>query len=280
MRLPTRRLSLQLTPLLDLLLIVIFAQYMEVAGREDSVKQQAVEARSIADTTSAELDRLQSENADLQARLQDQQKLTQAIGEERSVVEAREREALQALRQTLINEQILGALMTDLFHIPAETINEVVDPKRQPPISDSPQDLKRLREQFQQMAQQSPWQAVKHLLAFEEVKKRCDFWFIHLPEESNVLLVNAGNDQHRFIPRKGDNSLVDAADAEERLYLLFRSLPQPKGLVIVLYSHHRRAILSAADPLGAAIQRAIQRLRVDDNGRTRYEFSSLGITDE
>ncbi len=54
-----RRLTLQLTPLLDLLLIVIFAQYMDVQEREAKTVGEAQRIARDYDQAAADLTRLQ-----------------------------------------------------------------------------------------------------------------------------------------------------------------------------------------------------------------------------
>ena len=55
-----RRLTMQLTPLLDLLLIVIFAQFMDVREREATTVDEAKQAVELRFQAEAELADLQS----------------------------------------------------------------------------------------------------------------------------------------------------------------------------------------------------------------------------
>ena len=67
------------------------------------------------------------------------------------------------------------------------------------------------------------------------------------------------------------------AGFELQLFERYKSLPEPKGLVIILFSHGN----SAAGLLEAALDglpRAIRRMQADSNNRTRFEYGNLGYT--
>ena len=92
MRLLRRRLTLQLTPLLDLLLIVIFAQYMEM-------RQQTVEAASVAAerVEAAEQERAAARR-ELERELADLQQMRRRLTEDEQRLVERARQAEEQRR--------------------------------------------------------------------------------------------------------------------------------------------------------------------------------------
>ena len=277
---PARRLSLQLTPLLDLLLIVIFAQYLEVRESERGVAAQSAvlaeelqaarsessQLRQMLDQASGLLDRMQQAMAQTSAQLADQQRV-------------QERQQLD-LEQSLARQRLLGHLMVELFQIPEPVIQSVLDPHREPPLAQSPQEVARLREQFRQMAESSPGEMVRHLLTFEEVRKRCDIWELHLRANPRRLVLKDRGVEHELplrLASEAPSAPLDGAAFEQELYFLLKSLPQPKGLVIAVLTYDADSRNNVVEPAREAVQRVLNRLRADSAGRSQFEFADLGI---
>jgi len=112
------------------------------------------------------------------------------------------------------------------------------------------------------------------------VRKRCDFWELHLPAGEDVLIIDTGEQKHRFVLQSNDIGVVEVQPSEQQLYPLLRSLPEPKGLVIVLLSYDQQTRLGIVDNVPTVVQRVLERLRLDAAGRIRYEFLNIGIAEE
>ncbi len=278
---PLRRLTMQLTPLLDLLLIVIFAQFLEV--RETDAQRARAAARREREFQAA-----QEETLRLQAALGDAFRL---LAEARRAMQSsqelirRGREELQQHEQDLERSQqrqeVLGRLLVELFRVPQPVIDELLDPHRVPPLSESAEEFERLRKEFQRLAEASPGAAIRHLLTFEEVRKHCDFWELHLERDSRRLaLVDAQRQQHFLaLPLEDAQpaASLDRVAFERELYAMFKSWPQPKSLVLVLFSYDAGVRINVRDPAQEGILRVLDRLRVGAAGRTRFEFADFGI---
>ncbi len=242
MNLNKKRLTFQLTPLLDLLLIVIFAQYMDVrettTATEEEINRKArleiaaarEEARMLADQLEAMvLDRDQF-RAGFDQRLQDLSK---------------------ELEIALENRKQIATLMAALFNIPKETIEKVI--KQQPR---SPEEQEQLRKLAAELSSEQRNPAIKHLLAHQAMRKRVDVWELSI-DAQGVAHLSASGEQHKFrfrqtraqelqelqkLPKNQRAKKYAEFQAEsvkefaDELFDVYKRLPQPKDIVIILLS--------------------------------------------
>ncbi len=267
-----RRLTFQLTPLLDLLLIVIFAQFLEVKETTATQEQQATV--QISDTTS-ELERARAELADLQSQTKQAQAeldaARQALTDEQLSADALrlERDTLEeALAKASEQRDTIASLMPELFDLPEETVQELIRTRTPENVRLTPEQVQRLREEFREFAQKKPGEAVRHLLTFEEMRKRCDIWELYV-EGSGKTVFSAGERTFEF-------RAETAAQFQRELFENYKSLPQPKSLVILLLSYGdvKASIYQAAID---GLPRAAEQMRTDQSGRSRFEYAILGF---
>lgn len=274
MKLSRRRLTFQLAPLLDLLLIVIFAQYMEVrqqtvaAGDEASRKLAAAE-QQIAHANRALAAERETSDAwrELQERLDESDREKAQLSEQARQLQQQTVALEQSLEQAAAQRDLVGRLATELFKLPDDLIDQQLLSKDPDVLKKSPEQLDALREKFRQLGQQQASDMVKHLLTYEELRKRCDIWDLYIDENGNVLF-EAGEQAHRF--------RAETAEAfATRLFESYKSLPEPKSLVIILLSYgNTRAVWRKAARDG--LREAATRMRADAGGQTRFEYAVLG----
>ena len=268
----SRRLTFQLTPLLDLLLIVIFAQFLEVKETTATQEQQATV--QISDTT-AELDRARAKLADLQTRaaaaqaeLEAAQKLL--TDEQLSSDSLRlEKDALEkALAKASEQRDTIAGLMPELFDLPDETVRELIRTRTPENVRLTPEQVQQLREEFREFAKQKPGEAVRHLLTFDEMRKRCDIWELYV-DSTGKTVFSAGQRTFEF---RADS----AAQFQRELFENYKSLPQPKSLVILLLSYGdvKASVYQAAID---GLPKAADQMREDQSGRSRFEYAILGF---
>lgn len=267
-----RRLTFQLTPLLDLLLIVIFAQFMEV--RDTTAAQEQESSQSIArveqDFTQAhgELERLRSERLKAEAalaQLELEMTLLRGVTEDLSVSRSELEDKLVAARQ---QRDHIASLVTEMFQLPTEAVQELIRVRTQQDVRLTPEQVERLRNEVREFSQQSPDEAVRHLLTFEEMRKRCDIWELYV-SDMGMTVFTAGDHTQRF-------RAATAEEFENKLFDCYKTLPQPKSLVILLLSYgdvKASVFESAMDGL----PRAARRMREDQSGRSRFEYAVLGF---
>lgn len=278
---PARRLTLQLTPLLDLLLIVIFAQFMEV--RETDARRAAAAAHSEARLAAAERELAQHQSALADAfRLITQAR--RAMESSQELVQ-RHREDLvnreRSFEESLQRQQTLARLLVDYFQVPRELLDSILDSRRGAPLAESEEALERLRQEFRQLAEGDPGRIVKHLLTFDEVRKRCDIWELHLQASPRRLaLLDPARQHHDFalpLTNERPGADLDQSAFERDLYSRLKSWPQPKSLVEVLFSYDADVRINVRDQAQESILRVLDRLRTESAGRTRFEFADFGI---
>ena len=246
-----RRLTLQLTPLLDLLLIVIFAQYMEV---RTVAKQETERIETERQAAVANIELLQRQLSDLQRNLDDWEEQSRA--------------ANRAEHQT---KEQLGQLFGELFRIPEATIQRIAKRRSQDEAGLSPSEVASLRKEFQALATARGDQIVDHLLTFTEMKKRFDVWELYL-EENGALIVTAGSSRQRL-----QTGIIETPEQfSDELFKLYKSFPQTKSVVLILMSYgdsrlqHRLAVIKG-------LPEVAERMRLDSNGSVRFEYAVLGF---
>lgn len=260
MKLSRRKLSFQLTPLLDLLLIVIFAQYMEVQQTADTQAGELQRQLTEADST-AELARLQI-LAQLEVAQQERDQLVAAQDRLKSSLQQRESEINEELRQSRQEIQELGEILARLFRLPRETVDRVLAARTNA-------EREELRREIEAMAGSNAAEMVKHLRTWRELLKRCDVWDIHIGDDNATTMTAAGK-TFRF-----------RADTPERfeaeIYARYKALPQPKSLVVMLVSWSD-AQFSVRQAATTGVAEAAQRMHEDSDRRTRFEFAILGYS--
>ncbi|MFW5652745.1 MAG: hypothetical protein ACOC0P_01765, partial [Planctomycetota bacterium] len=242
MTISRRRFFFQLTPLVDLLLIVVFAQYLglsdasqiafELAEREhESVViaaqaeafEASLRAEQFAEDHDAATARARSLASNL-ARLQWDYTLTQRQVQEleqRLAAEAAQAEHLQQLHTEHL--RTLSQLAAELLNVPAESLSNA--------LADLPDaDRDRVLLELDRLRSDPATTVVHHLRRLNEIHKRADIWEVHLTSDDSVQLTL-------------NNTLVEAgilvespADFEAVLGRAMQTQPEPKALVLFLLS--------------------------------------------
>lgn len=254
---PVRKLTFQLTPLLDLLLIVIFAQYLEVrsAAREESSRAQTMNDRLVheLDETLAQLDALRVKLQGLDELQAEKQLLTGKV------------EQLQS------QQDLIGELVAGLFRIPESEFDEIVRQRTNFGPGPAADEVQRLQQKLATLAEDRGDAVVQHLQVFQELRKRCDLWELYIQEDGRIVLTSG---KQRQVFR------AETTDAfASRVFDAYKALPQPKSLVLILVSYGD-ARLGVRQSVLEGLPIALERIRADDEGRSRYDFAVLGFRPE
>ncbi|MCH9656897.1 MAG: hypothetical protein K0U86_10505 [Planctomycetes bacterium] len=281
-----RRLTFQLTPLLDLLLIVIFAQFMDTqettARIEKRAEQQVQQSEQKAEklmiesmlsytkikelserNIQAKRDALKTRDkaVEMQKRMQAMQQLS----------EKENRELSEQLERVQAQRDRVAELVQQLFQIPDQMIDPILKSKADPDIDKTKAELQRIKKQLQKLASAKAEDVVKHLLTYDELTKRSDIWELYLTE-NGVFRLKIG-DQTTDFRADSLESFVD------RFYAIYKTVPQPKSLVIILFSYgDAKASVRFAATQGLPV--IAERMRADSSGRTRYEYAVIGFAPE
>lgn len=264
MRLPSRKLTFQLTPLLDLLLIVLFAQYMEASRTH---QEQAVQNEyRLQEELSTERDLLKTKMEEL---AEDQSKLIaegKRLSESKQKLQQDEKDLQRKLKDILNQQTRAGDTAAELFQLPDALVEQALKPLKK---NRSAEEIEEIRKAFRNLAKKRGTAVIRHLLTYEELRKRCDIWQLHIQENGEIHFFT-GKELLKF---RAETS----QQFEQKLFNQYKKVPQPKGLVIILLSvgNIGEGIEKAAL---AGLPLATERMRSDSNGRTRFEFALLGYT--
>lgn len=264
-----RRFHLQLTPLLDLLLIVIFAQYLDVQQQaqrqaEATSRQLAVGQRELQQERilrDAQYETARRELTEARQKLADQE------------VELQQREAdIEQRVQDVVSQQSRAAEMIgELFDVPADLIEQALKPLPADAPPRSAAETQLLRERFAELADKRGAEVIEHLLSYEELRKRADIWSLRIHAQGTITFTAVGKSQ-----------VFRASNADEfaaELFSRYKTLPQPKGLVVILVSYgDARADVRSA--IFDGLPQAIRLMREDRLGTTQFEYAILGFVPE
>jgi len=271
-----RKLSLQLTPLLDMLLIIVFAQYLEV--REHQQVKATEQQAALVD--------LAETRARLKALLAEEELLRLQMESERGRREAAESDVLSeqqklklsqsSLEKALAQQQVLARLMSEIFQIPAREVDRLLASARVPALEQSPAEMSRVKEQFQELSQQRRGKMIEYLLTYDEIRKRCDVWEMHI-DANSVATLTAGDRTTRIRIPTLANDDVDINQFNAEVYHWYRSLPQPKSLVIILMTYDRASRIAVMESIRKGLPVLLARMHADHSGQVRFEYADLGF---
>jgi hypothetical protein len=244
-----RRMRFQLTPLLDLLLIIIFAQFMEVREATARTENTAeVEYRhrlaELEDSANRHKSQIDQEHA------QRQKELNESFGR---ILEQQERS---------------GDILSELFNVPRKMIEDALklrDSSRAPTDDESEQLRKRLRE-FSKKRGRS---VIRHLMTYDEIRKHCDVWELYIAENGTFQFSN-GSVIREFRAQTPD-------EFEDRMYEVYKSFDQPKSLVVILFTFGDAR--AGIRQMGIdSMPNVVARMRKDRGERNWFEFAILGFS--
>jgi hypothetical protein len=268
----SRRLTFQLTPLLDLLLIVIFAQFMDVRDttteREQSTSTQMTATQEELAGTQDRLAKIIAEKKEAEADREFLRQSLQELKETTSGFEIERKSLEESLKRAHEQRDTIANLVADLFDLPDKTINELIKTRTPENVRLTPEQVERLRQEFKSFAKQNPGESVRHLLTFEEMRKRCDIWELYINDTGQTVFSGSGQ-THTF-------RAETAQEFASALYDRYKALPQPKSLVIILLSYGdvKASVYEAAVD---GLPRVAERMRTDQSGRSRFEYAVLGF---
>src|SRR5689334_19364743 len=167
-----RRFTLQLTPLLDLLFIVLYAQYIDLQEATRREVAQETERRHQAEIHEREASKLRTDAlqqlSDLNQKVEqfeiEKRRLTRELelARQQTEKEGQAREELEKLAAK--DRAAIGQLVQNVLRINQDAILEAIQGAPAP-------DRQKLRAEFEEMSTKSAAAVIHHLRATEELKK-------------------------------------------------------------------------------------------------------------
>lgn len=247
-----RRLTLQITPILDMLLIVLFMQFLDIKERAAALEAQAsTSAASVVEMVN-QLKAAETAAAEARNAATDAQKLVDRVQDQQAAV---------------------ARMLGEVFRLTPDETKKFVQEMKAPNLVGASSAVEA---QLKKFADGSPEPILQHLLTYDEIRKRCDVWELFI-DAQNVAHLNTGDREREL--RVNLNSTEDA-DIERfavELETAYRSLPQPKHLVILMLTYDRGARLTVTEGISAALPKIVDRLTGASTGLTRFEYADMGI---
>ena len=240
-----RRLTLQITPILDMLLIVLFMQFLDIKERAAALETQA-------SSSAASVVEMEAELKDAQAHVAAAQIETDRVQEQHAAV---------------------ARMLGEVFRLtPAETqafVKEMRAPSLNGPSPAAEAQMKAL-------ASGSPEPILQHLLTYDEIRKRCDVWELFI-DGQNVAHLDSGDRERELRVNLNQAEDADIERFSVELETAYRSLPQPKHLVILLLTYDRNSRLTVTEGISTALPKIVDRLTGASSGLTRFEYADMGV---
>ena len=266
-----RRFTLQLAPLLDLLFIVLYAQYIDLQEATRREIAQETQRRHQAEVHEREASKLRTDAlgqlAELNQKLEqfevEKRRLTRELelARQETQKEGQAREELEKLAAR--DRAAIGQLVQNVLRINQDAILEA--------IQGAPaNDRQKLRTDFEEMSTKSAAAVIHHLRATEELKKRADLWEVYIGDDNSLRVTLVGDVM-------AENLQVSSADQlANTIAELARQRGEPKSLVIILLSWSN-ADRRTRDLARQALDDVVTVLKADWPGK-RIEVAPLGYT--
>jgi len=244
-----RRIRFQLTPLLDLLLIIIFAQFMEVreaTARTENTAEVKYQQRltELEDSARRYKSRIDQEHSD------------------------RQKELNESFRKILVQQQRSGDILSELFDVPREMIEDALK-LRDPSRAATDEESEQLRQRLSEFSKKRGRSVIRHLMTYDEIRKHCDVWELYVAENGTFQFSNG------TVMR--DFRAETASEFEDSMYEVYKSFDQPKSLVVILFTFGDAR--AGIRQMGIdAMPNVVARMRKDRGQRNWFEFAILGFS--
>lgn len=246
-----RRLTFQLTPLLDLLLIVIFAQYMEVQQTAESAQGK-----------------LAQQQADLEAQYQQRNaELAQTYDDQQANLAAMRRRYSEDYESILRQHQRAGSTLAEALNLPGTIMEQILRLNSSGNTADA-ERLQAAAQQMKQLLQSRGAEMLRFVLRYDEMQKHVSVWEMYLRDNGQATFSDGDHRQ-----------LVSFETSEEfvsRSFEASKAFTEPKPLVIILLSHgdaHAGQRRRATD----AMPLLVEQLRRDAGNTRWFDFSLMGF---
>lgn len=274
-----RRMVFQLTALLDLLLVVLFAQYLET--QEASNRAVRIEAARRAQERAlrlqAESDRMEANKlrqsattrmSDLTDQIErliaERDLLRSDLAAARQQVGTAQARTEQEQKQAAEQMAAIGRLFQQRLNIAPEALAAYLS-------SASTGERQRLLDAMQQLRTGSTASVIHHLRATLEFRKLSSLWEIHIFDDNSIRIKV---DDDEVVPRFHATS---ASHFANKLIEAAKEKGEPRSLVVVLLTWSD-ADRRTRDLVTAGARDAIANLRSAWGATKRIELSRLGYT--
>jgi hypothetical protein len=263
-----RRITLQLVSLFDLLIIVVFAQYMDVGQRSrDAIARGEAEMHELRAEVDALRETRRTDTEALAAREAERVMLERDLV---ALTTARDR-----LRDRALELERAADEVRDDLKVAGDVLVGVMDRNRDEIETllraNKTLDQATAKEELERLTAGRSAAAARHLMTWGELRKRVDLWQIHLGDD--------GIANFRTTDRSVRFRAKTSAQFDTEMVRVFRELPQPKLLVLILLSWGD-VDLTTRNAATQGLERVSLRLRDETDRRSRFDLAVLGFLPE
>jgi hypothetical protein len=246
-----KRLTFQLTPLLDLLLIVIFAQYMEV--------QQTVESGDSV---------IQDQQTVLQQEFDQRRKdLESAHAANQQALEATRLRYSQQFKSIIDQHHQAGTTLAETLNLPGRLMEETLKLRSAGKTADADR-LEQAVNSLQKLLESRSSELLQFMVRYDEMQKHVSVWEVHLLDNGQALITDGKLEQRLSYesPEEFGGKAFESSKSFEE--------PRPLTLILMTYGDTQAGFRrNATDGLPVLVQ----RLRDDAGGTRWYDFSLMGF---
>ena len=257
----------------DLLIILIFALLL---GLRHQARTEEIRARSVVtDAVPGLSDRSDPVVALVERHRKVERDLEQALSENQRVMsrdEDSQRQLSEEVAWAMQQQERFGDLVSELFQVPDETIKKALNTNSIAGEIRSESEIQSLRKKFRELAAKRGEAVVRHLLTFDEMRKRCDIWDLVISGRKNQFELNVGGPVKTFAAETRE-------EFDDKLFRAYKTLESPKDLVIVLLSYYPDARFGPIKIAVSQLPLSVERMASDRGGKTQFQFLVLFMKD-
>jgi len=272
-----RQLVLTLTPLLDLMLVVIFAQYMDLqrvsaaSVRDARLRaEDAVRARTdVEETRRSAFDSLKRQNAELEslresaaALKEENAQLREQLAEEGLKKKQIEEEKRQAQEQVVE----IAKVFKEMLDVPAGVVEKTL-------AGAGPDEIRGMQKDISDLRGQNIAGIIRHLREAAEFRKRWDVWEVHINPAGSVRIIVGGKMLKDGVFVRGADDFFVQAQA------LLSGIDEPKSFVLILESYGD-ATLKSREAVAQGLEMVREKFRNYWGQEKQIYVAKLGFTAE
>jgi len=246
-----RQLTFQLTPLLDLLLIVIFAQYLEVQHTAESGEA-----------------RLQMQQQQMEQQLLQRKQELESVHTATMQQLEQSRQAYSEKFQSILDQQHqAGSTLAKTFNLPGRAMEEVLRLRTAGKSTDADK-LQQAVSQLQKLLQSRSDELLRFMIRYDEMQKHVSVWELHLLDNGQAMFTNGKSTQRL--------SFESTEEFTSRCFEASKAFEEPRPLTLILMTYGdtqagvRRNVIDGLPDL-------VQRLRADTGGTRWFDYSLMGF---
>jgi len=246
-----KRLTFQLTPLLDLLLIVIFAQYMEVqqtaASGDSAIQERQTVLQQEFDQRCKDLESTHAAN--------------------RLTLEATRLRYSQQFQSIIDQHYQAGTTLAKTLDLPDRLLKETLKLRTTGQTADA-ERLEQALNSLHNLLDSRSRELLQFMVRYDEMQKHVSLWELHLLDNGQALFTDGKLEQRL--------SYESPEDFGARAFESSKSFTEPRPLTLILMTYGDTQAGFRRDAANG-LPMLVQRLRDDAGGTRWYDFSLMGF---